>query len=44
LKALLDQSPVVELEVDDRGVITDVDTPAEYESLRARPDPRTRST
>jgi hypothetical protein len=29
---------VAELEVDDRGVIADVDTPAEYESLRAQSD------
>jgi len=33
LKALLDRHAVAELAVDDRGVITDVDTPADYATL-----------
>ena len=35
LRQLLDRHRVLELEVDDPGVIADVDTPGDYESLRA---------
>jgi molybdenum cofactor cytidylyltransferase len=34
LRQLLDRHPVLELPVDDPGVVADVDTPAEYERLR----------
>jgi CTP:molybdopterin cytidylyltransferase MocA len=40
LKALLDSHPVVELEVDDRGVIVDVDTPADYADINRFPADR----
>jgi molybdenum cofactor cytidylyltransferase len=33
LKALLDLHPVVELAVDDRGVVSDIDTPADYATI-----------
>jgi molybdenum cofactor cytidylyltransferase len=40
LRQLLDRHAVIELAVDDPAVVTDVDTPAQYESLRARADSR----
>lgn len=42
LRQLLDRHPVLELAVDDPAVVSDVDTPAEYESLRARSDQHSR--
>jgi molybdenum cofactor cytidylyltransferase len=33
LRQLLERHPVTELAVDDRGVVADIDTPADYESL-----------
>jgi CTP:molybdopterin cytidylyltransferase MocA len=42
LRQLLDRHPVLDLAVDDPAVVSDVDTPAEYESLRARSAPQSR--
>ena len=43
LRQLLDRHRVMELAVEDPAVIADVDTPADYESLLARPDSPTGS-
>ena len=42
LHQLLDRHPVMRLVVEDPGVLADVDTPAEYERLRAAAELRTR--
>jgi molybdenum cofactor cytidylyltransferase len=44
LRQLLDRHPVLELATDDPAVITDVDTPADYESLRAGGDSNARGS
>jgi CTP:molybdopterin cytidylyltransferase MocA len=44
LRQLLDRHPVLELAVDDAAVITDVDTPADYESLRGGGESTARSS
>jgi molybdenum cofactor cytidylyltransferase len=44
LRQLLERHPVTELTVDDPGAVTDLDTPAEYERLRAEADGSARSS